>query len=243
MKNNSFVFFLTHNCEPIFCKTLNSFFIDDHRKDTTAVLFDVNSDKDLDILNSIQNVVIYKAKNIISSINTYDCLGGAHNFVLEYLHFNPEELHKYDYFWIIENDVYFHGNLIDFLKDYDSNHFCDLLVPEFGLRSKTSWVWPKTVQGIPVDEEIGVSAPIMRISSRLAHSLVSGIINKKICGFFESLLPNLCIYNDYSIRTFKPEDLGVFNTFKTKTISLIEQDILNNSNFYIENKLYHPIKL
>jgi len=243
MKKNSFVLFLTHDCKPNFYKTLNSFFLDSYRKDTTIVLFDANSNKNLDIINSIPNISVYKAKNIVSSINIYDCLGGGHNFVLEYLYLNSNILNAYDYFWIIENDVYFHGNLIDLLKNYDDNYDCDLLVPEFGLRSTSSWIWPKTIQGLPVNDQIGVSAPIARISSRLANLLVYAIMNKTFCGFFESLLPNLCIYKNYEIRTFKPEDLGIFNTFKTKTISLIEQDILNNTELYIENKLYHPIKL
>jgi hypothetical protein len=243
MNNKSFVFFLTHNCESIFYKTLNHFFADEYRKTSGVVLYDESSDKNLDILNSIPNITIYKAKNIVSSIGIYDCLGGAHNFVLEYLYSNPQLFQKYDYFWIIENDVYFHGNLINLLKDYDYNHHCDLLVPEFGLR-ESSWIWPNTIQGIPAYSEIGIFAPICRISSRLANLVSYGIIDRHFCGFFESLLPNLCICHDYSIRTFKPQNLSIFNPFKAKTISLIEQDILNNTEFYIEkNKLYHPIKL
>jgi len=242
MINNSHIFFLSHNCKKIFYQTLTNFFLDQARKNTTTVLFDNASNQDLDYLQTIPNISLYKAHNIISTINVYDCAGGAHNFVLEYLHLKPNLLNQYEYFWIIENDVYFHGNFIYLLKDYDSNHHCDLLVPEFGLRS-SSWFWPNTVKGIPVNHEIGISAPICRMSSRLASLLVHGIINKSFGGFFESLLPNLCIYKNYSIRTFKPEDIGIFNTFKTKAISLIEKDIVDNTNFYTEAKLYHPIKL
>lgn len=242
MINNSYTFFLTHNCKKIFHRTLTNFFLDENRKHTTAVLFDDTSNQDIDYLQTIPNIVLYRAKNIVSSINVYDCAGGAHNFVLEYLSIKPELLNRYKYFWIIENDVYFNGNFIDFLTDYDYNHHCDLLVPEFGLRS-SNWPWPKTVKGIPVNADIGISAPICRMSNRLASLLVYGIMNKIFAGFFESLLPNLCDYKNYSIRTFKPEDIGIFNTFKTKAIDVIEKDIINNTKTYIETKLYHPIKL
>lgn len=232
------VIFLTHNFKPVFVNSLK--LLNDSMDESMdcVVLFD-NSCKYENInFSNIETVKIDKLKF------NYDHLNTGHNMYIQYLYNNKNFIEKklYDYIWIIENDVYYHNNIKDFI-DLHKIYFADLLCPEIGLRT-SEWVWSHSVYGLPkIQHNIGITCPIFRISKNLAHILVYGLMNNYFGGFFEALLPNLCLAFNCYMTQFLPETVGLCNTFKTKTISLIEQDITNNTEYYIENKLYHPIKL
>ena len=57
-------------------------------------------------------------------------------------------------------------------------------------------------------------------------------------------MPNICLENNLSIQQFLPELCGILTTQKNLPVmNLIIQDIVNKTNYFIEDKIYHPIKL
>jgi hypothetical protein len=161
-----------------------------------------------------------------------------------YIHYfrnNPELLDNYKYFWIIENDVYYPKSLKNFIDQHDMFEN-DLFVSEYGVRSN-KWKRVKSLKGFLHIYNIGILAVIMRLSSKLIKILIL-TIDKKFNGYLETLLPHLCIHHNLVIQQFLPELCGILTTDnKNSFLKLIEYDILNNKNTFLENKIYHPIKL
>jgi hypothetical protein len=232
----SLVIFLTHNFRPIFSKTLIEFDLTIDDRIGSVVLFDAKSSYPCDI--ELKNIKIEKVE---TNLRLYDSVTRAHNFTIEYLNKNPNLMEEFDYFWVVENDVYYHGSFRSFIDIHDKYEY-DLLVPEFGLRP-LNWGWPGAMKGISNSSQIGVTAVIHRLSKKLINILVPGIINGTFSGHLESLLPHLCIERNMNIQQFIPNYYCSVNTFRSKFIGLIESDIINKTNIYIENKLYHPVKL
>ena len=202
------------------------------------VLFDnQHNDKYDNVLEkSLKNIEIIK----ISKINTsYDDKG--HSLYIHYFKRNREEIRKYEYIWIIENDVYYPNSFLEFTKIHDIyNH--DLLVSEYGLRSP-AWPWVKTLKGFKHTQQIGVLAVILRFSQKLLLKLINTIDNCYF-GFFEAILPHICIENKLSIQQFLPETCGILTTnSRFPLLAFIQKDIQENKRNFIENKIYHPIKL
>jgi hypothetical protein len=160
---------------------------------------------------------------------------------INYFKNNYNEIKEYEYIWIIENDVYYPNSLIDFINTHNSFNY-DLLVSEYGLRS---YSWPHTysLNGFNNVCNIGVLAVIMRFSQKLLFKLID-TIDKKYFGYLEAILPHICIENNLSIQQFLPETCGILTTDNSLPLmELIKTDIKENTKKYIENKIYHPIKL
>ena len=83
----------------------------------------------------------------------------------------------------------------------------------------------------------------MRFSQNFLLKLID-TINKNYFGYLEALLPHICIENNLSIQQFLPEMCGILTTDNSLPLMiLIKKDIKENTKKYIENKIYHPIKL
>jgi len=231
------IIFLTHNFNQIFLDTLvklnNSV---DNNYYKILVLFDKNNNYDNNIeINKLQNIEVIKINRIDTS---YDNLG--HSMYINYFRNNLNEMRKYEYVWIIENDVYYPNSFLDFIKIYDLYDY-DLLVPEYGLRHHM-WCWTKTLKGFRNIYNIGVLAVIMRFSQNFLSMLIN-TLDKTYFGYLESILPHICIENNLSIQQFLPETCGILTTNNNLPLmELIKKDIKENTRKYIENKIYHPIK-
>ena len=233
MKNN-LIIFLTHHFNDIFLNTLiriNNTYTDSD----IIVLFDNNKTYDISINILLKNITIYK----VNLINTsYDRLG--HSMYINFFREKKELLNQYNYYWIIENDVYFPNNLKTFIDKHKIYNY-DLLVPEYGCRD-VSWGWIQSLNGFTKTYNIGVLAVIMRLSLKLMNILINSI-DSIYSGYIEAILPHICIENNLSIHQFLPELCGILTTDNNnKLIKLIKQDIINNTTYLIENKIYHPIK-
>jgi hypothetical protein len=233
----SLVLFLTHNFKKVFLQTLERYNNTiDCAKYECKVLLDDNENNfhDNAILNSFPNIEILPISRINSS---YDNIG--HSLYLNYFRKNLEDLDKYTSVWIIENDVYFHGYLTEFIKIHEC-YAHDLLVAEYGLR-RPGWEGFHNLKPFIAPE--GVLGVIMRFNPRLMKALVLGIDSEYV-GFMEAVLPQICRKRGFTIGQFLPELCGVLTTDKKNPlIKLIERDLINSTTEYIENKLYHPIKL
>ena len=69
-------------------------------------------------------------------------------------------------------------------------------------------------------------------------------LDKAYFGYLEALLPHICIEKNLVIQQFLPEKCGILTTnANLPLLELIKSDIINNTRKFIENKIYHPIKL
>ena len=227
--------FLTHNFNKYFIKTLEKI-NNIHNNFDIIVLFDNSKIYDKKIVDHLTNIKIIKINKIKTS---YDNFG--HSMYIHYFKNNMDILDNYKYFWIIENDVYYPNSLIEFIEKHEKFEN-DLFVAEYGCRSN-KWERLKSLKGFSHIYQIGILGVIMRISSKLMKILLLSI-DKKYKGYLETILPHLCIYHNLIIQQFIPETCGILTTSnKNPFLKLIEYDILNNKKTFLENKIYHPIKL
>jgi hypothetical protein len=231
------IIFLTHNFNNEFLNTLTKIDNDiniNHYK--IIVLFDKANNYDTNLDNKFKNIEIIKMDKIDTS---YDNLG--HTLYINYFKTNYESINNYKYIWIIENDVYYPNSFIEFINTHKTYNN-DLLVSEYGLRAPT-WSWTDSLFGFKNTYKIGVLAVIMRFSQTLLLHLIDNI-DKTYFGYLEAILPHICIENNLSIQQFLPEKCGILTTNNNlPLLQLIKMDIQNNTRHFIENKIYHPIKL
>lgn len=230
--------FLTHDFKPVFESTLRGFDSSGESRAEGVVLFDADSPHYRDL--SLGHIRVEMVRTQIAS---YDPLRPrkSHNLVIQYLVDKPSILDEYDYLWVLENDVYYHGGLRGFIDLHD-RYPCDLLVPEYGLRHH-DWCWLRGMRGVRTARPIGVTAVIHRMSRALAKFLVPRVADGSLKGMMEALLPHVCLENGYEIGQFIPDHVCSVSTFRCRFIDLIEKDILEGTERYIERKMYHPVKL
>lgn len=229
----SLAVFLTHDFKPLFRQTLARLESSLDVSLDVMILMDSSGSIPSDLNSS--KIPIRHCKRHPSS---FDPLGQAHNFYIDVFQSNPDLIESYDYIWIVENDVYYHGNMREFF-DIHSSYDHDLLVPEFGLRHR-EWCWLSQTEGIS-STPVGVTAVIYRASSRFMRFMIQNV-NGLIRGHMEVVLPHLCIDHGFSIQQFIPDHMGAINTFRTPLIGAIEKDLSEGSSTFIERKLYHPVK-
>lgn len=227
------VFFLTHNFMPIFRRTLLS--VDSSLPPVydAMVLLDDRHEPPQDL--ALSRIPIVKCRRHPSA---FDPLGQAHNFYLDMIARTPEILETYDRFWILENDVYFHGKMTDFFSAHDPFD-TDLLVPEYGQRDPR-WCWLRSAKGIDVTP-CGATLVAYRASRRLMRSVVEGHAGG-VSAHMEVLLPHLCSKEGMTARQFIPDLVSICNTYGSPLLEFIERDIADGTSKYIQRKLYHPVK-
>jgi hypothetical protein len=227
--------FITHNFNNEFINTLNK--VDEKFANLNViVLFDSSCKYDNSISSKFNNITILPTGKINTS---YDFSG--HTMYINYFKSNRDELNKYRYIWVIENDVYFPLSFKVFLDKYADYEY-DLLVSEYGLRDKR-WGWTNSLRGFSKVNNIGVLAVITRFSQRLLINLVENI-DVNYHGYLEAILPHICHEYNFTIQQFLPEMCGVLTTNPAlPLLRLIKEDIINKQRNFIEDKIYHPVKL
>jgi len=226
------VFFLTHDFKPLFRKTLDMASRVNGNGYELSILLDDRSpipEEDMGM----------KITHCRRHPSAFDPLGQAHNFYIDLISADRSLLDRYEYFWVFENDVYFHGDMVRFIISHDQFD-TDLVVPEFGHRHP-SWMWLHNCRGVE-PRPCGITAVAYRASSRLMRSIIE-ILESGVEAHMEVLIPHICMELGYSIRQFIPDMVGICNTFQNPFLSLIEQDIKMQTRSYIQEKLYHPVKM
>ena len=230
------IVFITHNFNKEFLMRLLKIDKDVNINNyEVIVLFDNTNTYNPVIDTYFQNIKIIEINRIMTS---YDKLG--HSMYIHYFKLNYALIEKYKHIWIIENDVYYPNSFMEFIKKHEVYKY-DLLVSEYGTRA-LSWHWTKTLKGFHKIRNIGVLAVIMRLSSKMLKLLID-TIDQTYFGYLEAILPHICLENKLKIHQFLPETCGILTTGRKPFLILIENDIHNNTRIYIENKIYHPIKL
>ena len=226
---------LTHDFKGEFINTLVKIDRDPNIKNfKVIVLFDTNNE--YNISNQFENIDIIKINRISSSYDNY-----GHSMYINYFKQNYVSIKTYRYIWFIENDVYYPNSLITFINSHEAYNY-DLLVSEYGTRS-VNWCWTSSLKGFKHVSNIGVLAVIMRFSAELLLKLIDNI-DKNYFGYLEAILPHICMENNLTIHQFLPEMCGILTTdCNLPLLNLIRADIQQNTRYYTENKIYHPIKL
>ena len=225
------VIFLTHNFPNNFISQLKK--IDRKYNDREIIILYDNDT--LPTKKYFSHIKIIPNKKIKSS---YDNKG--HTLYLSFFKQNYETISKFKYFWIIENDVHFQCG-IDYFIDKHKHYNNDVLVPEYGLRD-ISWCHTKSLVGFEDINYIGILGVVMRFSKNFLTNLINNI-DKTYFGYMEAIIPHICKKYNFDINKFLPELLGIMNTYGGSGIELVKKDIINNTSYIIENKIYHPIKL
>ena len=230
------IIFLTHNFKSEFINTLSKVDNDPNIINyDVIILFDNTNTYDKQIIKFKNIKIIEINKNKLS----YDSMG--HSMYVNYFRKNYDLIDNYDYVWVIENDVYYPSSLLEFINNNTINDY-DLLVGEYGMRSP-NWEYPTFIKGFKNIYNVGVLAVIVRFSKKFLRILIDNI-DINYFGSLEAILPHICYENNLSINQFIPESCGLLTTVTDNPfLKLIELDIINNTTKFIENKLYHPIKL
>lgn len=246
------VIFLTHKASPHFTKLVHSV---NSNKHDVLVLIDSAKAKyngNYDGFNSIKEVVSTCTAERDTSM-PYDSLGG-HTMYINHFRKNPEVLEQYDYVYIFEYDVYFHGGLETFISAHaDAKYHADLLVPEYGLRDK-NWRWFQGLSGFDGYLNVGCKVYAVRFSTDLFTYILEHLGNR-FDGYVEALLPRICQPTVFAQQVINGETRFGMNRFidttigttaiseRSKILKYIKQDIIDGTSKYIEPRLYHPIKL
>jgi hypothetical protein len=233
------IIFLTHNFKNEFINTLEK--IDNDPSNTNyeiIVLFDNANDYDISINSKFKNIKIIK----ISKLDTqYDPFAKGHTMYINYFKQNYDLIQKYEYIWIVENDVYYPNSMLEFMNIY-KNYNYDLLVSEYGVRD-VNWYWRNRKHGFKTNVNVGVYAFIMRLSQKLLYKIIDNL-DINYFGYLEVILPHICIENNLSIQQFIPDTCGIVTVDNNDPfINLVKTDIINKTRNFIGNKIYHPIKL
>ena len=229
----SLIIYLTHNFLPNFINQLKT--VDLNYNDKDIIILHDDSKQITISKDYFKNIKIVEIQKTNTS---YDKKG--HTLYLSYFRKFPKKLLEYNYYWIIENDVHFQCG-IDFFINKHKAYDYDVLVAENGLRDK-NWYHANSLSGFSNNYNIGVLAVIIRFSSRFLKNLIYHI-DKTYFGYIESIIPHICKKYNFSINTFLPELIGVVNVYGGPIIAEIKKDIINDTHFLIENKIYHPIKI
>ena len=230
------VIFISHNFNKIFLSQLlllNDTINTD--KYDILVLLDSSQVYDMNITKLFTNIKF----ELINIINTsYDYKG--HTLYLNYIKQHETIISKYNYFWFIENDVYFNKSFQSYFEIHEQFNY-DLMVVEYGTRFK-DWCWLKQLRGFNEVKQIGILGCIFRASSKFVQTLIEGI-DLTFTGFLEVILPHICINYNMTIHQFLPDYTGiVFVNPDDPVLKLVRNDILNNTSIVLQDKLYHPIK-
>lgn len=214
--------FLTHHFEEPFLS-----FIKNVPPNNCIILFD--AEKELQVVST--KIPIIKVNRIKTS---YDMFG--HSMYIHFFRNNPQLIEKYDYVWIIENDVYVPFNIQGktFMEIHQPFDY-DLMVPEYGVRD-SKWCWLRSLRGFSKIQQIGVTAVIFRMSKKFLKELIK--IDIKFTGYLEAVLPHICLENNFSLQCFLPEYIGKVTTDRD---NILVRQVMENPNLR-EEKLYHPFK-
>jgi glycosyltransferase involved in cell wall biosynthesis len=168
---------------------------------------------------------------------------GSNHFPLLDFYIKNQE---YDYYWLIEDDVFFNGEWKNFFKYFDRFpvDFITSYVKHY--LEESNWPWWNSLihpnKNIPLSERIHSFNPLYRLSNRALCYLHEQLSNGWI-GHHEVLIASLLEQHGYSIM-----DMGGSGTYVVPE---------NNDKFYSEetwshlplpiqefrpNMIYHPIK-
>lgn len=227
--------------------------------DNVFMLIDVTKDEVMqDLVKSKVPYVHWKDRNNVShphviTVTEQDCLE------MNSLHVNGVqscEAHfvacktalsceNYFYMWMIEYDVYCHGDWKNFMnrvnriradllcKGFDDAFAEDIMTPY----NNPQWYWWSSLTGsmtkVKLEDRRGCFFPVVRCSKVFLEVLENNLhINS---GFCEVYFPTLCYINNLVLEAIPLSSFGIFRFKPVLDIKDIQKMPMNS-------KLYHPLK-
>ena len=152
----------------------------------------------------------------------------------------------YDYYWLLEYDVFCNGETYEGFLDKFKDNRADLIINEFRIENKNgSWVWTYGLDWIYKDVEIyGSLFPVVRLSARAVDFL------------YKRRLAQREIFQNYTEQNkrwtyceiFVPTELmhGGFicENLNEERVKFLPYVYLNDERIFLkpDNHLYHPVK-
>lgn len=171
-----------------------------------------NQVKEVDVFSIVTNKINYKnAKDSLlyehkywkemgyKPFNEKSIIPGSTYFAL--LYFFKQQNPKYDYYWLIEDDVVFNASWEIFFKRFKNNKADYISCYNTPFNDAKHWFWWDTLsteESITTEYKMRTFYPISRLSSKALHFL-DHILQTKISGHGEVLLPTLFNLNGFSI--------------------------------------------
>ena len=262
MKKKNLFIFITHTFNRVLLDNIKSI-----NEGDIIVLFDESAKpaQKYELLNDEDKGIVDGTNVIWQKINknmTYDTDkygGGGHTMYIEYLRHNNHCFNEYEYIWILENDVFYFGDINNFIKGHEERQV-DVLIPQMGGRGIPAfgekWIWEDTLSDNLKElyEYKGVLAYCARYSSKYLAFIVNNI-EKEFKGFFEAITPIICKKYGFSIETFNRNQLGHIGIHETDYIKNILYKIIKKEMQGVDpmtvlllegeakNRLHHPVKL
>lgn len=184
----------------------------------------------------------------------------GHNMEYSFMSFYKEHP-KYNFYWLIEYDVYNTGNWYDLFSYYDKNHKdVDLYTTHINYDLgdwQTTWkpiadyLWIKSFN-LTNNIKCKCFNPIDRFSNK-ALSILCDSYEKGDYGFFEIAMPTIFINNGLTLKVFGKtteynKDNRFVDDFSDEHFEFINDETVQFEHKYRykseleEGKIYHPIK-
>ena len=153
---------------------------------------------------------------------------------------------NYDYYWLIEDDVYFNGNWDSFFNLFTTHSF-DLISAYLKIyQEEPEWPWWKTLhtgnECLDNNNKIHSFNPVYRLSVR-ALSYIHEALSNGWSGHHEVLIPTLLSLRGCSIADMGGDGYYVIKGFRNK---LYDKNTFSHLPLKPQEKradmLYHPIK-
>lgn len=144
---------------------------------------------------------------------------------------------RYDYYWLVEDDVLFTGEWPDFLDKFSQkdSDFVSAYVRSYG--EEPDWPWWGSLSGaeeIPLESRVHSFNPIYRLSSR-ALAYIHDKLGQGWSGHHEVLLPTLLLHGGYSVADLNGEGRLLYDEMTHSHLPLPVGERR-------PGMIYHPVK-
>jgi hypothetical protein len=187
---------------------------------------------DLPINKNIHNVLYYDNKDCDRRLFYGSCLdrGRGWDKCIRFI----VENNNFDYYWILEDDVYFKN--FNFIEDYKNNN-SDFIYPKYYASFNKKWPHFNDFNLRYFKKDIikGSTSYICRLSKHLVNKILKFKETFKRLLFHEVLFASLCAVFNLKVSKMLVKHGKYLNTMK-------RDDNINNIMNNNDIELYHPVK-
>jgi hypothetical protein len=148
---------------------------------------------------------------------------------------------NYQYIWVMEDDVIYTGNILDFINEQDKENYDYLSSNLVDANSQryNQWLAKKYISKYNTKLYSRSQEHIVSYSSRFMDHIIN-MVNQGIDGMSEVTTIHSCQNDGFKSKFIDSKHIGKYWTYDKKVCT----DLMNlfKHNFTIENKLYHPCK-
>ncbi len=167
-------------------------------------------------------------------------LPGSNHFPLLQFFLQKE---KYDFYWLIEDDVYFNGDWCDFFRSFqdDKSDFLTSGIEKFN--ESPHWYWWYTLR-TPLNNPDRIKSfnPVYRLSGQ-ALACIDSALKNGWSGHHEAVMPTILFNKGFTLSDFGGNGSFVPGNRRNKYYTKDTMSYLPVYMDNIPNYLYHPFKV